>query len=177
MSVAQIGPVYVPQNTHAAEAIPAAADTVILPARPGFAGFWLRAIANFIDTVFIVLLLFIIAYIFPSFFEKFLPPPSASIQDLMQPKPVLIFIFIGLEFLYHSLFEASLWQATPGKRMLRLYVTDLNGERVTLARACLRNASRQISGFLFIGYVMAGLTEKKQALHDMIAGCLVFRRR
>jgi uncharacterized RDD family membrane protein YckC len=124
-----------------------------------------------------VAILFIIASFFPSTFEKYLPPASASIQDLIQPKPVLIYVFIGLEFLYHTLFEASIWMATPGKRILRLYVTDLNGQRLTWGRAFLRNITRQISGFLFIGYVMAGFTEKKQALHDLIAGCLVVRKR
>jgi uncharacterized RDD family membrane protein YckC len=29
---------------------------------------------------------------------------------------------------------------------------------------------------LAIGYIMAGFTEKKQAIHDMIASCLVLRR-
>jgi hypothetical protein len=28
----------------------------------------------------------------------------------------------------------------------------------------------------FIGYIMAGFTEKKQALHDMMEGCLILRR-
>ena len=29
---------------------------------------------------------------------------------------------------------------------------------------------------LFIGFVMAGFTAQKQALHDMMAGCLVMRK-
>ena len=29
---------------------------------------------------------------------------------------------------------------------------------------------------LAIGYMLAGFTEEKQALHDMIAGCLVLRK-
>jgi uncharacterized RDD family membrane protein YckC len=78
--------------------------------------------------------------------------------------------------LYYTLFEASPWQATPGKRILRLYVTDLNGRRLTFPRALLRNVARQISGVFFIGYLMAGFTEKKQALHDILASCLVLRR-
>jgi uncharacterized RDD family membrane protein YckC len=89
----------------------------------------------------------------------------------------VIAILIALGCVYYTFFESSNWQATPGKRILRLYVTDLNGQRITLGRAFVRNIARQISGFLFIGYVMAGLTEKKQALHDMIAGCLVVRKR
>jgi uncharacterized RDD family membrane protein YckC len=93
-----------------------------------------------------------------------------------QPSPVVILLLVSFGCLYYTLFEASSWQATPGKRIMRLYVTDLNGRRVTLARALLRNLARQISGVFFIGYLITGFTEKKQALHDILARCLVLRR-
>ncbi|HTC62443.1 MAG TPA: RDD family protein [Candidatus Saccharimonadales bacterium] len=166
-----------PQNAPLSEVIPAIPEIPVLPPRPGFAGFWLRAIACFIDTIFIVAIFLIGASFFPAYFEKLLPPASASFTDFPQPAPIVIVILISLGCVYYTLFESSVWQATPGKRILRLYVTDLNGQRITIGRAFLRNIARQISGFLFIGYVMAGLTEKKQALHDMIAGCLVVRKR
>jgi uncharacterized RDD family membrane protein YckC len=85
-------------------------------------------------------------------------------------------LLISVGCLYYTLFEASAWQATPGKRILRLYVTDLNGRRITFARALLRNVARQISGVFFIGYLITGFTEKKQALHDILARSLVLRR-
>jgi uncharacterized RDD family membrane protein YckC len=169
--------VYVPQNAHPPETIPAIPEIPVLPPRPGFAGFWLRAIACGIDTIFIVAIFLIGASFFPATFEKLLPPASASFTDFPQPPPMVIIILIALGCVYYTLFESSIWQATPGKRILRLSVTDLNGQRLTIGRAFLRNIARQISGFLFIGYVMAGLTEKKQALHDLIAGCLVVRKR
>jgi uncharacterized RDD family membrane protein YckC len=169
--------VYVPQNAALPEVIPAIPEIPVLPPRPGFAGFWLRTIACFIDTIFIVAIFVIGASFFPAYFEKLLPPASTSFTDFPQPAPVVIVILIALGCVYYTLFESSIWQATPGKRILRLYVTDLNGQRITVGRAFLRNIARQISGFLFIGYVLAGLTEKKQALHDLIAGCLVVRKR
>ena len=93
-----------------------------------------------------------------------------------RPAPLVIAVLAALGCLYYSVFEASSWQATPGKRILRLYVTDLNGQRITFGRAVIRNLARQISGIFFIGYILAGFTEKKQALHDILAGCLVLRR-
>jgi uncharacterized RDD family membrane protein YckC len=168
--------VYVPENAHPAEIIPVIPEIPVLPPRPGFAGFWLRAIACFIDTIFIVAIFLIGASFFPNTFEKLLPPASTSFTDFPQPAPIVIVILIALGCVYYTVFEASIWQATPGKRILRLYVTDLNGQRITFGRAFVRNIARQISGFLFIGYVMAGFTEKKQALHDLIAGCLVVRK-
>jgi uncharacterized RDD family membrane protein YckC len=48
---------------------------------------------------------------------------------------------------------------------------------VTFARAAWRNAAKLISSLTFlVGYLVAGVTEKKQALHDILAGCLVLRR-
>jgi uncharacterized RDD family membrane protein YckC len=176
LNVGQIGPVYVPQTVHPPEAISAIKELPMLPARPAFAGFWLRAIACVIDTALIVAVFLLIASFFPSTFVKLFPPVPPSLTDIPQPAPIVIALLISLGCLYYTLFEASSWQATPGKRVMRLYVTDLNGQRITLGRALLRNLARQISGFLFIGYLFAGFTEKKQALHDILAGCLVLRR-
>jgi len=73
--------------------------------------------------------------------------------------------------------ESSVWQATLGKKTLGLRVTDLQGNRISFGRASGRFFGRIISGLtLFIGYIMAGFTEKKQALHDIIASCLVIRQ-
>ena len=59
---------------------------------------------------------------------------------------------------------------------LGLKVTDLQGKRISFARATGRHFAKLLSGMiLLIGYIMAGLTERKQALHDMIAGTLVVR--
>jgi uncharacterized RDD family membrane protein YckC len=176
VSVAQIGPVYVPQSSQPREAIPAIRELSELPPRPAFAGFWLRAIACFIDTILIAAIFLLVASFFPSTFAKLLPPTPSSLMDLPQPAPIVIALLVALGCLYYTLFEASGWQATPGKRILRLYVTDLNGQRITLGRALIRNLARQISGVFFIGYLIAGFTERKQALHDILARCLVLRR-
>ncbi len=176
MSVAQIGPVYVPPSALAPEVIPALPQLSALPPRPAFAGFWLRAIACVIDTIFIGAIFLLGASFFPSSFEKLVPAAPISLMDMPQPAPILIGILVVVGCLYYTLFEASAWQATPGKRILRLYVTDLNAQRLSFGRALLRNLARQISGFLFIGYIIAGFTEKKQALHDLLAGSLVLRK-
>jgi uncharacterized RDD family membrane protein YckC len=65
-----------------------------------------------------------------------------------------------------------------GKKALGLVVTDMAGRRVSFGRATGRHFSKIITNMVpaLIGYIMAGFTEKKQALHDMMAGCLVLRR-
>jgi uncharacterized RDD family membrane protein YckC len=74
--------------------------------------------------------------------------------------------------------ESSSWQATLGKKALDLAVTDLEGQRITFGRATGRHFAKIISGLipLGIGYIIAGFTEKKQAVHDLIASCLVVRK-
>ncbi|OGO05017.1 MAG: hypothetical protein A2Y60_01940 [Chloroflexi bacterium RBG_13_54_9] len=55
-----------------------------------------------------------------------------------------------------------------------IIVTDLEGNKISFGRATARHWAKAISGLtLFIGYIMTGFTAKKQALHDMIAECLV----
>ena len=90
----------------------------------------------------------------------------------------LVVIVLGGLWLYYALLESSTWQGTVGKKALGLTVTDMEGRRVTFARATGRFFSRLITGMvpLAIGYILAGITAKKQALHDMIAGTLVMRK-
>jgi uncharacterized RDD family membrane protein YckC len=73
--------------------------------------------------------------------------------------------------------ESSSWQATLGKKVLNLRVTDLYGAPVSFSRATGRHFGKLITGLipLGVGFMLAGLTERRQALHDMLASCLVLR--
>lgn len=72
--------------------------------------------------------------------------------------------------LYEPFFEASRVQATPGKRAMGIIVTDMRGKRITLKAAMIRYAMKIVSSLLmFLGHFMALFTEKKQALHDLVA--------
>jgi uncharacterized RDD family membrane protein YckC len=177
VSVDRIGPVYVPQSGQPPDVIPKIPGLPVMPARPAFAGFWLRAVAYLIDTILISLVFGLVASFYPSTFIKFPDAPVTSLTSLPQLTPIAFAITITATWFYYTMFEASTWQATPGKRVLRLYVADLNGQRVTFARAAARNFTKMISSLTFlVGYLVAGFTEKKQALHDILAGCLVLRR-
>ena len=68
-------------------------------------------------------------------------------------------------------------QATIGKMALGIIVTDMNGAKLTLSKAFVRNLSRILSNLtMLIGYIIAAFTEKKQALHDIIAGTIVVKK-
>jgi len=80
-------------------------------------------------------------------------------------------------WLYYTLMESSSRQATVGKLALGMIVTDLDGNRISFGRANGRFWGKILSGLtLYIGFILAGFTERKQALHDMLAGCLVVKK-
>jgi len=89
----------------------------------------------------------------------------------------IFLLALVLTWLYYALLESSSWQATLGKKALGLEVTDLAGGRISFGRATGRYFARWISAMtLGIGFIMAGFTEKKQALHDILVGTLVIRK-
>jgi len=60
--------------------------------------------------------------------------------------------------------------------MVGLKVTDENGERIGFGKANVRYWSKFLSFLiLYVGFVMVAFTEKKQGLHDKIAGTLVVK--
>jgi len=77
-------------------------------------------------------------------------------------------------FLYYGLFESSAAQATPGKQLLGMRVTGLKGERLSTARAWLRQAGKIVTlAMSGLGYLPALFTVKAQTVHDIFAGTLV----
>ncbi len=73
--------------------------------------------------------------------------------------------------------ESSPTQATLGKMALGIKVTDLAGKRVGFGKATGRYFGKIISALiLLIGFIMVAFTEKKQGLHDKMAGCLVVNK-
>jgi len=166
-------------------AVPAA---VVAAGATGYAGFWLRLVAAIIDGLvmavpFGFVFFLLVASAIP--FAMTRPPDPMRMMFLVLPR-LLVFLVVALvgTWLYWSLMESSTWQATLGKKALGLYVTDLEGNRVTFGRASGRFfAGRGISMVPYVGglyylvsCILAGLTERKQALHDIIANCLVLRK-
>src|SRR2546430_9046065 len=117
--------------------IPAYAGYAALP-RVEYAGFWLRFLALLIDNVVLGVgfVLILIPLVLLTGLGGFLGEihPNEDLND------VGIFMLIALIFLaatvgllltwlYHALLESSEWQATVGKRVLGLVVTDVAGQR------------------------------------------------
>jgi len=81
-----------------------------------------------------------------------------------------------IRLLYFTLMESSKHQATLGKMALGMKVVRADGGRISMGKAILRYFGKWLSGLILgIGYIMAAFTDKKRALHDMIASTLVVR--
>lgn len=138
----------------------------------GYAGFWRRLVAFIIDAVILNIVFYIIAAIFGVPYG--MAGQSARTVGFFSGFNLVTII---ITWLYYSFMESSEKQATLGKMALSIKVTDMTGNRVSFGRATGRHFAKIISAIiLLIGFIMAGFTEKKQALHDMIAQCLVVKK-
>jgi uncharacterized RDD family membrane protein YckC/Tfp pilus assembly major pilin PilA len=130
-----------------------------------YAEFWRRLFAYVID--YFVLSLAIVFVLIPVALSD--EPPWAAM--------FIVAAYVGVPWLYYAISEASSWQATVGKLATGIKVTDYQGHRISFGRATGRFFGKLVSSLtLLIGYVMAGFTARRQALHDMMAGTLVVRR-
>jgi len=152
-----------------------------------YAGFWLRFVAYIIDDLimgfagFLISIPFIGGVIFSAIGIGENPENTENlvkgIAGILGFVIGLVALVVILGWLYYALMESSKTQATLGKMALGLKVTDLEGNPISFARATGRYFGKIISGMILnIGYIIAGFTQKKQALHDIIAGCLVVRK-
>lgn len=162
------------------------------PSETEYAGFWLRLVALIIDFLVIETMAFIIAIpviIVIAFTAIGLENISDPIDLFTDENLMKLSIIVGslailflcslvISWLYYALFESSKNGGTLGKMAVGIKVTDLSGNNISFARATGRYFARIITNMtLLIGYIMAGFTYKKQALHDMLANCIVVKKR
>ena len=123
-----------------------------------YAGFWKRFVASIIDSVILIPISFLIGAL-----QTF---GGAYIEGF--------FVGVVLSWLYFAISESQGWQATLGKKLMGIRVTDLYGQKITFARASGRYISKFLSYItLGLGYVMVAFTKRKQGLHDLVAETLV----
>lgn len=114
-------------------------------------------------------------------FEDFANSPEEVPPGMIAAMMGAYMGFIGFTmvaaWLYFALMESSYRQATLGKMAVGIKVTNMEGGRISFLNATGRYFGKIISGMImYIGYIMAAFTEKKQALHDMMASTLVLRK-
>lgn len=154
-----------------------------------YAGFWLRFVALLIDGLLIGVIQFVAIMPLLAIFGIGVADDLQNMESMDEAEAMGMVgsmmamgfatqaVFFVINTLYFALMESSSKQATVGKIVLGLKVTDVNGNKLDFVKALVRNLCKLISSAIFlIGYIMAGFTEKKQALHDIIASTLVVKK-
>jgi uncharacterized RDD family membrane protein YckC len=144
-----------------------------------FAGFWERFLAYCIDSIIVTLASIFVLLVIAFFIGFVLGLRGMDVEEM---EGLFVGLYYMLSFisgwLYFTIMESSKLQATIGKKILNLAVTDVSGVRISFARSNARFWSKLISGIILcIGYIMVAFTEKHQALHDMVAGTLVVKKK
>lgn len=126
-----------------------------------YGGFWIRFLAYVVDSLIVGIGFFLIVM-------------GLGVMGLELFSPEIIFLVMSI--LYWALMQSSARQATYGKSLVGLKVTGPAGERLSVARSLAREVAKILSTLtLLIGYIIAGFTKNKQALHDFIASSYVVR--
>ena len=135
-----------------------------------YAGFWKRFAAAFIDLLITTAIGgFAVAIVGLLY--------AASTGTVVGAEFAGLIAGALVKWIYSSTFESSAKQATLGKMALGIKVTNIDGTRIGFGTATLRHFGKIVSfSTLFIGYILVAFTEKKQGLHDKMAGCLVVNK-
>lgn len=140
-----------------------------------YAGFWKRVAAYMIDYFVLVIPGSIIGAILGVVLGASMGAigsGESAIEVVAQLSSALINFAIGMA--YYTWFHASKGGATLGKMAVGIKVVRSNGERISFLRGVGRYFALFVSTLtLCIGFLMAGFTERKRALHDMLCDTLV----
>jgi uncharacterized RDD family membrane protein YckC len=121
------------------------------------ASFWQRFQAFWLDGLLLIIVTLLLALL-----------------GIRNQKSVAFMVAFWLVFwIYFAWMKSSTWQATCGKLLVGLRVSDLAGHRISLGRAAGRNLGRVLSVVFGIGYIPMIFTQRK--LHDLLASCVVSR--
>jgi len=138
-----------------------------------YGGFWIRVLAYIIDAMILQFASTVLAMVGVG-----LVIAAGGAGDTATGAAlVLVYgLILPLNWLYFAIMESSVWQGTLGKQALKLVVTNESGERIGFGRATGRYFAKILSSIIFlVGFLMVGWTRRKQGLHDLIAGTLVYR--
>jgi uncharacterized RDD family membrane protein YckC len=171
----------------APQPVPLAPAPVAMSTALPYAGFWIRLVAYVFDSFILSLMTYVPVRLLLH------APHSKSLTDEMRQgfydtlhrQPLStdfglgVFVIVVI-FGYCSLLESSTAQGTIGKMVVGVKVTDMQGERISfghaLGRTFLKWFPIAMCCLFYFGWMLAAFNDRKQALHDMLAGTLVLRK-
>lgn len=147
-----------------------------------YAGFWKRFAAYTIDSFVVGMAFYAVLIVFLMIGGIGMGSLSSLSSDAMGSGVIMLMGAAYLSYplisgLYYVLMESSSQQATLGKMAVGIKVTDGEGRQLRRGNAFGRWLSHLLCYVTFyIGYIMAGFTDRKRGLHDMVANTLVVDR-
>ena len=142
-----------------------------------YAGFWLRVWAGSIDIALEALVALLVTVIV-DFVMRFTSPKFGLSPITARYVTGIAFIFVLAigSWLYAACSESSRWRATLGKRIVGLQVLTSGGRQLSFGQATVRHFMKFLSLFTAtVGFMMAGWTRRRQALHDMPSDSVVVK--
>jgi uncharacterized RDD family membrane protein YckC len=136
-----------------------------------YAGFWQRFGAYGLDIFLVTTCSFVTTLIY-----GLITVGAGKELPTAEPDPMSSFLSLFLYLTYFAVFESSELKATPGKLAMGIQVVDRSGQGISLGRAYLRFFCCFFNYLTFtFGYLLAGVTRQKVALHDVLAKTLVIQ--
>lgn len=160
-------------------------EQTILPPEAGendlmgivYGGVTARFLAVMLDGVFVLIfsmLLFVPLFLITMLANVLIAPLLVWMGAIMIPSFGALYLIVS--WFYFATMESGPRGATYGKRFFRLRVINESGEAIGFARASVRFAAKFLSAMPFmLGFLMAFVTRRKQALHDLLAETLVIK--
>jgi uncharacterized RDD family membrane protein YckC len=142
-----------------------------------YAGFWIRVLAVFIDSILILCVMIpLLGAIYGwDYFLNFLEPLDESRSLISSGTDFFI------SYVLPAVATIVFWktrQATPGKMMLSMKIVDAEtGGPMSGGQAVGRYFAYFVSLIFMLGYLWVAFDPRKQSWHDKLAGTVVVVRR
>ena len=149
----------------------------ISPAVTEYGGFWRRAWAGTIDLALEATAALVVTYAIDQVLDRIgrMLGYERSISKFASGMAFILVLAIG-SWLYSAFAESSPRRATLGKRLMGLQVVTAAGGQVSFGQATVRHFMKFLSLFSAgVGFMMAGWTKRRQALHDIPCDCIVVK--
>ncbi len=148
--------------------------------KPIYAGFWIRALAVMLDSIFLLPIMMIVAYFFGhnqinvSSINVNTSHVSTAFNSISVNNIENHLTFLAA-IIYSALLVSSGSQATWGKRIVGIYIANEDGSKLSTLKAAMRYMATLLSALTFgLGFILAACNKEKAALHDFICKTRVF---
>ncbi|WP_235887971.1 RDD family protein [Neobacillus paridis] len=140
-----------------------------------YGGILQRFLANILDSIILSIPFGVLFSVFAGNSTKALE--NGDFAGYIGAVSLYFLVSTALTILYFAGTYSSKMQASIGKRILKLKVVDVSGNRIGFGKSLIRCLVQCIlSPILMIGYIVAFFNPQKQTLHDKLAKTYVIKR-